>query len=83
MENEKQLDISPFHNQASLLQKEINHIQLKLVEEMYRIKHIESRLKEISHSSSEFRKRLSEVAKLVQIQLTWIGANSTFPTNMP
>ena len=28
--NKKQLDITPFHNQASLLQKEMNQIQLKL-----------------------------------------------------
>ena len=33
--NEKQLDITPFHNQGPLLQKEINQIQLKLAEEMY------------------------------------------------
>ena len=50
--DEKKLDISPFRNQASLLQKEINHIQLKLAEEMYRIKHIEAILKEIARNSS-------------------------------
>ena len=63
--NKKQLDISPFRNQASLLQKEITQIQLKLVEEMNRIKHIKARLKEIAHSSLEFKNKLSEVTKLV------------------
>ena len=50
---------------------------------MYKIKKIEARLKEIAHSSSEFRKKLSDVAELVRNQLMWIGANPTFPTNMP
>ena len=81
--NEKQLDIAPFCNEASLLQNEINHILLKLVGEMYRIKQIEAILKEIAHRSSDLRKKLSEVEELVQNQLTWIGANSTFPVNMP
>ena len=53
MENEKQLDIAPFHNQASSLQKEVNQILLRLAEEMYRIKQIEARLKEITLNSSE------------------------------
>ena len=66
VENEKQLDISPFRNQASLLQTEINQIQLNLEGEMYRIQQIEARLNEMAHSSSEFRKNLSEVAELVQ-----------------
>ena len=48
MENEKQLDITPFHNQASSLQKEVNQILLRLEGDMYRIKQIEARLKEIA-----------------------------------
>ena len=50
---------------------------------MYKIKQIEVRLKEIEHDSSEFNKRLSEVVELVQIQLTWIGANPSFSDNIP
>ena len=50
---------------------------------MYRIKQIEGRLKEIALSSSEFQNRLSDVVELVKNQLAWIGANSTFPANMP
>ena len=45
MASEKQLDIVPFCNQAFLLQKEVNQILLRLAGEMYRIKHIEARLK--------------------------------------
>ena len=47
------------------------------------IKKIEARLKELVLSSSEFWKRLSEVVELVKNQLAWIGANPTFPANMP
>ena len=83
MASEKQLDIAPFYNQASSLQKEVNQILLRLAGEMYRIKQIEGRLKEIALSSSEFQNRLSDVVELVKNQLAWIGANSTFPANMP
>ena len=58
MENEKQLDLTPFCSQACLLQREINQVQLKLVEEMYTIKQIRARLKEIAHDSSEFIKKV-------------------------
>ena len=50
---------------------------------MYRIKQIEARLKEIALNSSKFQNRLSYVIELVKNQLAWIGANPTFPTNMP
>ena len=56
---------------------------MKLVEEMYKVKQIEARLKGIAQNAAEFRKKLSDVAEIVQNQLTWIGANSTFPANMP
>ena len=40
-------------------------------------------MKELALSSSEFRKRLSEVVELVNNQLTWIGTHPTFSANMP
>ena len=51
---EKQMDITPFWNQASMMQKEINQVLLSLTEEMYRVKQIEVILKELTLSSSEF-----------------------------
>ena len=66
MANEKQLDIAHFRNQASSLQKEVNQILLRLAGEMYRIKQIEARLKEIALSSSKFQKRLLDVVDLVK-----------------
>ena len=77
------MDITPFRNQASVLQKGINQISLRLAGEMYTIKQSEARLKELALSSSEFRKRLSEVVELVKNQIVRIGANTTFPANMP
>ena len=50
---------------------------------MSRIKNIEATLKEIEHNSLDFRKKLSDVEELVWNQLTWMGANPTFPANMP
>ena len=51
---EKQMEITPFRNLASRLQKEINQVLLKLAEEMYRVKQVEDRLKEIKLDSTEF-----------------------------
>ena len=56
---------------------------LSLAGEMYRVKQIEVRLKELALNSSEFQKRLSEVVELVKNQLTWIGTHPNFPANMP
>ena len=83
MTNKKHPDITPFHGQACLMQRKINQVQLKLAEEVYKIKQIEARLKEIADKSSDFRKELSQVAELVQSQLPWIGANLVFPDHMP
>ena len=46
------MDISPFQNLASMLQKEINQVLLSLAGEMYKVKQIEVRLKELALSSS-------------------------------
>ena len=48
---EKQIDITPFQNQALLLQQGINQILLRLAGEMYRIKQVEAKLKELALSS--------------------------------
>ena len=66
-----------------MLQKGIHKILLRLVREMYRIKQVETRLKELALNLSKFQKRLSEVVELVKNQLAWIGDNPTFPSNIP
>ena len=52
---EKQLDLIPFHSQSYLMQRKIHQVQLKLVGDLYRIKKIEVRLKEITDNSSGFK----------------------------
>ena len=51
---EKQMEITPFRNLASRLQKEINQVLLKLAEEMYKVKQVEDILKEIKLGSTQF-----------------------------
>ena len=41
------MEITPFRNLASRLQKEINQVLLNLAEEMYKVRQMEDRLKEI------------------------------------
>ena len=45
--NERQVYITPFQEKAFLIRRKIYQVQLKLVEEVYKIKQAETRLKEI------------------------------------
>ena len=72
MSKENQFDITPFRSQAFLMKNKIHQVHLKLAEELYRIKQIEVRLKEITDTSSKFSKRVLEVVELIQGQLTWM-----------
>ena len=47
----KQIYITPFENQASVVKKGINHILLRVVGEMYRIRQIKVRVKDLVLSS--------------------------------
>ena len=77
------MDITQFRNLASMLQKEINQLLLSLTGEMYRVKKIEDRLKELELSSTQFRRRLLDVVDLVKNQLAWIETHSNFLADMP
>ena len=52
------MNITLFKNLASMLQKEINQFLLNLAEEIYKVRQMEDRLKEIRLSSTQFRRRL-------------------------
>ena len=67
---ENVLGITQFCSQACLMQKKIHRVHLKLVEELYRIKQIEVRLKEITDTSPDFGKGVLEVVERIRIQLT-------------
>ena len=77
------MEITPFMNLSSILQKEINHVLLNLAEEMYKARQMEDRLKEIKLGSTQFRRRLSDVVELVKKQLAWVETHSKFPADLP
>ena len=80
---EKQMDITQFRNSFSMLQKEINQVLLNLAEEMYKVKQMEDKLKELKLSSTRFQRILSNVVELVKNQLAWIETHSKFPVDLP
>ena len=55
---------------ALLLRNKIYHVQVKLTEEVYKIKQVEAILQEISVISTEFEMRTQEIAETIQDQLT-------------
>ena len=65
-----------------MLQKEINQVLLSLTGDMYRVKQIEVKLKELALSSPKFQRRLSDVVELVKNKSAWVGTHSTFSANM-
>ena len=50
---------------------------------MYKIKQSKTRLKEIFAVLTDFTMRLLKFVERVQIQLTWVEANSAFPKHLP
>ena len=50
---------------------------------MYKVKQIETRLKELANNGTELRENFFDVVEILRSELTWIGAHSTFPKNMP
>ena len=60
------MGITPFRNLDLMLQNEISQVLMNLAEEMYKVKQIEDRLKEIKLSSTQFWRRLSDVVEMVK-----------------
>ena len=60
--NERKMDIEPLREHALFLRGKIYQVQVKLEEEVYRIKQVESRLQEISVISIEFKTKIQEIA---------------------
>ena len=87
LDNEQQIDITPFREKYLPIKRKIYQIQLKLAEVVYNIIWEETRLQEISAISTDFITRTLEVPENVQGQLTlmsqiwhWVTmAKSHFP----
>ena len=83
VENEGQLDITPFRAQACTIRRNIHQVQINLSGEIYKVNTTETRLNEIVANSLNFITRMIEVAKKVQIHLTWVEAILMFPEHLP
>ena len=68
--NERKMDIATLREHTLFLRGKIYQVQVKLVEEVHRIKKVEARLQEMSVISTEFKTRTQEIAKIIQSQLT-------------
>ena len=72
--NEKKKDITHFCNQSCEIRRKIHQDQVTLIREIYKVRLIMTRLKDIAAESLNFRIGLMEVGGKVKIQLTWIEA---------
>ena len=77
------MDITPLREHALLLRRKIYQVQLKLADEVYKIKQEETRLQEISIISIDFRERTLEITEIIQGQLIWLETNAEFLENVP
>ena len=64
--NERKMDIMPLKEHALLLRGKIYQVQVKLIEEVFKMKQVEARLEEISVVVVEFKDKTHEIAKNIQ-----------------
>ena len=60
---------------AFLLRGKIYQVQVKLAEEVFKIKQVEDRLQEISVVATEFKAKTQDIAETIQSQLNWLETN--------
>ena len=77
------MDITPFLYQDCRIQRNIHQIQINLIGEIHKVNIEEKRVKEIEAEYISFRTRLIEATKKIQIQLTLLESNLTFPEHLP
>ena len=77
--NERKIDIRPLGEHALLLRRKIYQVQVKLVEEAFRIKQVKDRLQEISTVATTFKDRTQEIAEILQGHLTLLETNVECP----
>ena len=66
-----------------MLRGKIHQVQIKLAEEVFKVKQVESQLQEISVVATEFKEKTQEIAETLQGQLTWLETNIEHPENAP
>ena len=77
------MDITPLIEHALLIRGKIYQVQIKLEEEVFKIKQVESWLQEISVVATEFKEKTQEIAETIQGQLTWLETNKEPPESAP
>ena len=77
------MDVTLLQEHALLLERKIYQVQLKLIEEVYKIKQVETRLQEILVTSTNFRTRTEGIAEVIQAQLAWLETNEELLENAP
>ena len=77
------MDITPLRENALLLRGKIYQVQVKIVEEVFKIKQVEARVHEISVVTIEFKDKTHDIAETIQGQMTWLEANKKPPENAP
>ena len=61
--NEWNMDIKPMREHALLLRGKIYEVQVKLTEEVFKIKQVEARLQEISVVATEFKAKTQDIVE--------------------
>ena len=59
------MDITPLREHTLLLKIKVYQVQVKLADEVYKIKQVESILQEISVIMTDLKKRAQEIAEVV------------------
>ena len=69
------MDIMPLREHALLLRCKIFQVQVKLREEVFKIKQVEARLQEILVVATEFKSKTQDIAETIKGQVTWLETN--------
>ena len=77
--NERKIDIATLRDHVLLLRRKIYQVQVKLAEEVFKIKQVEALLQEISVVATEFKAKTQDIVETIQGQLTWLETNKEPP----
>ena len=64
--NEQNMEITPLREHDLLLRGKIYQVQVKLAEEVFRIKQVEAQPQEISVVATEFKAKTQDIAETIQ-----------------
>ena len=74
--NERKMNITPLHEHTLLLRRKIYQVQLKLTEEVYKVKQAEIILQDILVVLTNIKTRTQEIMEVLQGQITCLETNT-------